>query len=202
MIVYVESNFILELAAAQEEHEYCEQLIQLAEAREIRLVLPAFSISEPIQTLYRRHAERREIQRVLNEDIRLLARTKSFEERLRHGAEVVSILDESRREEQRRLDEVLERVTAVAEIIPLSEQVVVGARQLREEANLQHPDAVVLASVVDHLKTADTEEAKVFLQRDRKDFLNPDVKEILDQFGCAQVGSFEGGVGKITASGR
>lgn len=199
MIVYVESNFILEWAAAQEEHEYCEQVIALAEAGEIQLVLPAFSISEPIHTLHRRHTERKELQQQLNKDISLLSRTGSYEDRLRHGVEVVSILDESRREEQRRLDEVLERITGAAEIIPLGQDVVARARQLRGEADLKHPDAVVLASVLTHLETTNQEEHKLFLQRDRKDFLSPDINELLDEFRCVQIGGFQGGIGRIQA---
>ena len=44
MIVYVESNFVLELAFLQEEYESCMELLRLAESRDIHLVLPAFSI--------------------------------------------------------------------------------------------------------------------------------------------------------------
>ncbi len=49
MIVYVESNFVLELAFLQEEHERCLALLSLAESRDIHLVLPAFSIGEPYE---------------------------------------------------------------------------------------------------------------------------------------------------------
>ena len=44
MIVYVESNFVLELAFLQEEHEGCLELLSLSESGDICLVLPAFSI--------------------------------------------------------------------------------------------------------------------------------------------------------------
>jgi hypothetical protein len=47
MIVYAESNLVLELAFQQEEHESCLALLDLAWSKEIVLVLPAFSIGEP-----------------------------------------------------------------------------------------------------------------------------------------------------------
>ena len=47
MIVYVESNFILELAYLQEDHENCGRILKLAEAGKIQLILPAFAIAEP-----------------------------------------------------------------------------------------------------------------------------------------------------------
>ena len=37
MIVYLESNFVLELAFLQAEHEHCSALLRLSESGEIRL---------------------------------------------------------------------------------------------------------------------------------------------------------------------
>lgn len=54
MIVYVESNFVLELAFLQEEHESCEELLSLSKSGDIHLVLPTFSIGEPYETWVRR----------------------------------------------------------------------------------------------------------------------------------------------------
>ena len=48
MIVYVESNFVLELAFLQEQHESCNTIITLAESSQVELVIPAFSIVEPL----------------------------------------------------------------------------------------------------------------------------------------------------------
>jgi len=46
MIVYVESNFILEIAHLREEHENCDRILNLSVTGEIQLVLPAFSVGE------------------------------------------------------------------------------------------------------------------------------------------------------------
>jgi len=46
MNVYVESNFVLEHALEQEQCESCEELIRLASAGSIRLLVPAFSLAE------------------------------------------------------------------------------------------------------------------------------------------------------------
>ena len=59
MIVYVESNFVLELAFLQEEHESCLELLSLSEPGDICLVLPAFSIGEPYEAWVRRSKQRR-----------------------------------------------------------------------------------------------------------------------------------------------
>ncbi len=62
MIVYVESNFVLELAFLQEEYESCLELLHLAESEAIHLVLPAFSVGEPYEVWVRRSKQRRELR--------------------------------------------------------------------------------------------------------------------------------------------
>lgn len=58
MNVYVESNFVLEQALEQEQCESCKELIKIASAASIRLVIPAFSLAEPHIALMRRGSER------------------------------------------------------------------------------------------------------------------------------------------------
>ena len=54
MNIYVETNFVLELAFVQEQHESCEQIVSLCEAGSATIVLPAFCIAESYETLLRR----------------------------------------------------------------------------------------------------------------------------------------------------
>jgi hypothetical protein len=49
MNIYVETNFVLELAFVQEQHESCEQIIGLCEAGRTTLVLPAFCMSRVVR---------------------------------------------------------------------------------------------------------------------------------------------------------
>ena len=46
MILYVESNFPLELARVQEEAAEVEELLKLAETGVVNLVFPAISVTE------------------------------------------------------------------------------------------------------------------------------------------------------------
>jgi hypothetical protein len=47
MNVYVESNFVLEHALEQEDCDSCAEIIRLAAAGELTLIIPAFSLAEP-----------------------------------------------------------------------------------------------------------------------------------------------------------
>jgi hypothetical protein len=49
--IYVESNFVLELASLQEQHHTCTSFIELAVEEHVQLVIPAFSLAEPYETL-------------------------------------------------------------------------------------------------------------------------------------------------------
>jgi hypothetical protein len=60
--VYVESNFVLELALLQEQQASCEELLLLCEGRRIQLVIPACSLAEPYETLTRRHRQRKRMK--------------------------------------------------------------------------------------------------------------------------------------------
>jgi predicted nucleic acid-binding protein len=46
MMLCVETNFLLELAYLQDEHEACEHLLDLVERGQIRFAIPAFCIVE------------------------------------------------------------------------------------------------------------------------------------------------------------
>ena len=61
MIVYVESNFVLELALLQGEHQSCDSIVSLAESLTIDLAIPAFSLAEPYDVWRRRNGERTEL---------------------------------------------------------------------------------------------------------------------------------------------
>ena len=78
MIVYVESNFVLELALLQEESASCEAILQLAENGAIKLAMPAFSLGEPYETLVRRHGERRGLVSKLESEFKQLRRSSPY----------------------------------------------------------------------------------------------------------------------------
>jgi len=80
MNVYVESNFVLEQALEQEQCESCKELIGIASAGSIRLVVPAFSLAEPHIALMRRGNERSRLSAELQKHLSELGRSKTYRE--------------------------------------------------------------------------------------------------------------------------
>ena len=154
MIVYVESNFVLELAYLQEEYESCSALLGLAESQDIHLVLPAFSIGEPYEAWVRRSKHRRELREQLVKAILELSRSRPYEGSFGAFQELTRVLLSSIEEEKDRLDETLERLLQTAEVIPIGLNTIRAATTLQKTRSLSPQDAIVYASILDHLALA------------------------------------------------
>ena len=78
MKVYVETNFVLELAVLQEQHSSCDKILSLCEENRIELILPAYSLAEPFEKLHRRQEKRRILQQELKTELMQITRSSSF----------------------------------------------------------------------------------------------------------------------------
>ncbi|HEX6038767.1 PIN domain-containing protein [Longimicrobium sp.] len=191
MIVYAESNFVLELAFLRADHENAERLLELSEAGRIRLVVPAFSLAEPHETLIRRAKARRSLLVQLSAEIDELARSKPYQALAQRSRVVTGVLAASEEDERHRLNRVVERVIAGADVIPLTAGVAGMALELQAELGLSAQDAIVYASVEAHLKRA-PEQPRIFVNQNRKDFLTPDILDRLSGLHCRFIASFGG----------
>lgn len=198
MIVYVESNFVLEIAFLQEGHESCAALLRLAESQDIHLVLPAFSIGEPYEVWVRRSKRRRRLHQQLSEATRELSRSRPYQGSSREFQELTNILISSGEEEKRRLDDTLESILQTVEVIPIGLTAVKAAITLQKRRNLSPQDAIVYASILDHLaSTSESERFCCFITKDSKDFVNPDIVNDLAAYNCRLFTKFSNGLGYV-----
>jgi predicted nucleic acid-binding protein len=194
VIVYVETNFVLELALLQEQHESCVALLELCRADRVRLVVPAFSLTEPYGTLTLRKVQRNRTRGELAPVLRELQRTS-------HYARAVAEMDASLRllfldsadDELRRFGTVRDSLTAVAEVVPLDRSVFTAATGYEEQHGLSAQDALVYASVLHHLR--DERPARsCFLNRNARDFDDPEIVASLAERGCKMLPRFDSGL--------
>lgn len=198
MDVYVESNFVLELALLQEQHESCEKIIELSEAGKVRLILPAYSLIEPYETIVRFAKTRAKISNDLTTEVKQLSRSKPYQEEIEALQKVTGFLVRSQEEEKARLRSTIDRLLAVTEIIPLDAQILSSASKYQVGHDLSPQDSIVYASVLQHLSASSTA-AKCFLNRNSKDFDDPDIVDTLDKYGCKMLFSFTNGYGYISS---
>lgn len=195
--LYVETNFVLELVFAQEQAEACERLLAAAEQERFELVLPAYCLSEPLETLGRRHKQRQQLQAGVQRELRQLARSADYREVARQVDLAVGLFARSAVEELQRLELYMKRLVASSALVALTADVVERSFVLHEELDLDLQGAVVLASVSSHL---DEEPATAtFVTTNAKDFDVPEVHAHLEDRSCRLVTRFGDAVGAVLA---
>ena len=195
MIVYVETNFLLELAYLQERCESCRAILELARTGAITLALPAVSAAEARATWYRRAADRREFHTDLQKHIREISRSEPFRGLVDQSRDVVAALIAGGEESRNRLESAIEVLVTEATVIPLTSDVVAVARWHERMYSLTPQDAVVLASVKAHAETHDG--PKVFISQDAKGFADPNVYAELAVVQCKMLVNFDDALGYI-----
>lgn len=191
MNVYVETNFVFELALLQEQYQSCEDILSLCEAGAAKLVLPAYCLVEPYDTLTRRHRNRKRLKTELDAELKQLARTASYTQQITTGQDMLGLLRRSTDEEWNRLEDTRTRMLKVAEIIPLTPEILESAAQHQSTHDLSPQDAIVYASVLNHIRYNRT--GSCFLNKNSRDFDDPDIVETLKRHNCKMLPRFDHG---------
>jgi predicted nucleic acid-binding protein len=194
MIVYAESNFVLELALLQEQHAACEALLDLCARGRIRLLLPSFAMIEPFGALFRRKAEHRAAKLPVDAALRELGRTATLATPVSEAQEVLQyLLVTNSDDELQRWKEARSRIAAVAELIPFDERVLPVAVAVEDQFELPPPDALIYASVWSHLNQTRPPRS-CFLNRNARDFTKPGLVTELETLGCKFLPAFDQGL--------
>ena len=128
----------------------------------------------------------------LDDELRQLARTTTYAHRLSGFQHLTTLLIDSADEEAKRLEGVRSHLLQVAEVIPLEASLLAAATQYQRTHGLSPQDALVYASILLHLKQRQTLQS-CFLNRNAKDFDDPDLVEELDVYNCKLLPQFDAG---------
>lgn len=195
MNVYAESNFILELALMQEEHQSCAEILNVCRSSDASLFLPAFSFVESRGNLLRRRRERTQIQKSLENQLAQLGRSELFRADVDISRAVIPLLVRSSVDEEARFNQVTEELLSRSTLIPLTAEIIQLA-QTYGDIFRQAQDAAVFASVVSHLSTTRPSRS-CFLNRNSEDFDITDVKRTLGDYNCKILLGFKDGLAYI-----
>lgn len=201
MNVYVESNFVLELALEQEEYESCSKIVQLASLQQIHLLVPAFSLAEPHQAIAAKEKVRSRLGEELRTQLGELGRSRPHREiPVTFGPLPVALFERAQFEREGVRRSVAELIHT-AKVIPLDSEILRSAADIESNYGLSGQDAIVLASVLFHLESVQPSES-CFLNRNSKDFDDPDIRDRLDALNCRFFPRFTSGLAYISSRAR
>lgn len=201
MIVYVESNFVLEITLEQGESPYAERILLSAERGQIMLVVPSFSVDEPFSTIAQRSRLRRQINNTVSEQARQLERSPTHAGLVNEIRAVVGKLASLEGHELTRLQDTVDRALRIATLVPPSATIFSAAVEYASAFGLSLQDGIVLASTVSHAATQPATEPKIFANRNPKDFDAPDIVSLLATHRCELAVTFEDAWKRIAPHG-
>jgi predicted nucleic acid-binding protein len=183
MNVYVESNFVIELALEQEEADSCSEIVDLAIVAKLELLVPAFSLAEPYQAIAGKEKVRARLGEELRSHLGELGRSRPHRAMPSTFGPLSDALIERAQFERDGLRRTISELIQVATVMALDSKTLIKAASLENEYGLSGQDSIVLATVLAHLE-ATRPDASCFLTRNSKDFDDPDIREGLDAYNC------------------
>jgi len=191
LIVYVESNFVLEIALGQEESASAERVLDFARNRNVELVVPTFALCEPFGTITQRGRDGLRLSRTLADHLRQLLRSEPHRSELQAFESVPETLTRVHGNEMRLLESTLRELLSLARTVELTKEVFEEALEFGSRFGLSPQDAVIYASVLSDLrKRPATPSRSIFVSRNYKDFEDPDIQRQLNRFKCRYVSSY------------
>ncbi|MGD0390916.1 MAG: hypothetical protein ABSC42_18380 [Tepidisphaeraceae bacterium] len=190
MIVYVETNFLLEIARQQEEAPAANEILRRAEEGKLKLVLPAISIFEPFSTLTYYGLERSRFVDDMEERLKELRRLAPHKRLARDLEPLPKALLSLKYSEMNALEAVTTRALNIGELINITSPLFAKARAIEATLGLSPQDAIVFASVEDHVIRQPPNIPKCFASRNSKDFDDPSLIERLELANCRYIATF------------
>ncbi len=191
MIVYIESNFVLELALQQEQAAPAEAIVLLAEQGAIDLVIPGFAVSEPLTTLLHYGDQRRTVIDAVEKEIVQLRRAPRHHALIRDLNGIIESLTKIEDDDTEALNQTLDRLLHAGRVAELDGPTFRQARLYSDRYELRPKDATIYATIVADLAQQPAEQPKCFTSRDAKAFLDPSIKTELASYNCRVITSFD-----------
>jgi predicted nucleic acid-binding protein len=197
MIVYVETNFVIELALEQEEVLAAEAILKLAESGKITLAFPSFILAESMENILRKRAERNSLHSSLVRVLKELQRSEPHKRIMVDLEAVTTVLRDSHIRELDLLYATFNRLFNIAECLDLNTFAFRSALAYQKTFALLPKDSMIYSAIIANLQTRPIGEKKCFISRDKKAFDTDEdhgLKAELEAYTCKYIGSFPNGL--------
>lgn len=160
--------------------------------------MPAFSLAEPHVAILGKEKARTRLSNDLRSQLSELARSKPHREVPANFEALAAVLIASAQFEREGLRGTISELLRTADVIALDAEILRSAGDIQVQYGMSGQDAIVLASVLAHLDLHSPHES-LFLNRNSKDFDDPDVRERLETRGCKFFAKFQDGLQYVVA---
>jgi hypothetical protein len=193
MIVFVESNFCLELAFKRSEFDAANEILAMAESSKITLVVPAFSLVEPHYVLEHDRRLRKRLHDEVTREVGQIERSAGYEQLRSQSRSLLVALASKSDSDATEFEMVKGRIGKCATVLPLTMEIIATA-SARQLVDLEPHDALVFASVENYLQSNRPKES-IFANRDAKGFMAQSITNDLSKLQCAVIPSFDDALG-------
>jgi predicted nucleic acid-binding protein len=203
VIVYIESNFVLEIALEQEQSSAARSILSLAENHQIELAYPSFVLSEPFESVMRASRERNTLQKSLVNVLNNLKRSEPHKHIMLNTEPTMTALKNAHLRQIELLHDTFSQLMNVGRCIHLDGSNFREALSYQYSLNLSPQDSIIYVAIVADLKKQPAQDAKCFLSRDRKAFgdaSDPSIKIELGKYNCRYIASFTQGLDFLYSS--
>lgn len=189
MIVYVETNFVLELAYLRRTSDNCQELLRLAADKKISLVIPAFALIEARLAWQRNVARRNRLHKDVRAELGELSRSRPLTDIESQSNALVAALIDTAAQDRDRLEEAIASLRDRSSVIAADAAIVTNALAAERIFDLSPQDAVIYATVIEHAQS--NTGVKVFVTQNSNDFRVPKIEQALAKHGCKLLLSFD-----------
>ena len=198
MIVYVETNFVLEIAREQEQAEAAHKILMLAEKGKIELAFPSFTLSEPFSTIIRQRKDRKELLRSLQNTLVQLRRSETHKNTTDALEPVLGLLNVAIERDLDLLHSTIERMLETGRSLETDISNFRQAVDYQKRLDLSPQDSIIYSAIIADLAQRPVDESKRFLSRDNEAFAtNLSIKAVLRKCNCRYIGNFIDGLASI-----
>jgi predicted nucleic acid-binding protein len=170
MIVYVETNFVLEIAREQEQVESANQILILAEQGKIELAFPSFTLSEPFSTIIQQRKDRKELLRSLQDTLVQLRRSETHRNTTNALEPVLDLLNIAIERDLDLLHGTIERMLKTGRSLETDISNFRQAVDYQKRLDLSPQDSIIYSAIISDNTRRPVDEDKRFLSRENEAF--------------------------------
>lgn len=193
--IYVESNFVLELLLEQDDATSCRELLGLASAGTVELVLSGLALMEAHFKVASGEMRER-VTKFLADERKALSRSSETADLREAMLAVQTGLPSLKAVHQQRFDTEVENLQKLTRLIYPGSKAISAACEPSFRHDLSWKDAVHLETAIEDLELRPPMGEATFVSTD-KAFADPDVKARLRGHKCIVVSSFRGAVAAL-----